>query len=190
MATGDAEAALACAEESFELTQRIGERFASAWSGLMVAAASLPAGDAARATEALIQGAGGRELATLPANWRVLGLQLLTRCHLALGHPEAARESLALAEATAGSLGLPLARAWAHRAAADVALAAGKRTAAAEQAVASADSAERAGAVIEATLARTLAGQALALAGERERAVAELERAATTLDACGAPRLR
>jgi ATP/maltotriose-dependent transcriptional regulator MalT len=190
MASGDADAALACAEESFELTQRIGERFASAWSGLMVAAASLPAGDPARAAAALVQGAGGQELATIPANWRVLGLQLLTRCHLALGRHEEARESLALAEATAGSLGLPLARAWAHRAAAEVALAAGKHAAAAEQAVASADCAERAGAVIEEALSRTLAGQAFALGGDRERAVAELQRAATALDACGAPRLR
>ena len=190
MASGDAEAALACAEESFELTQRIGERFASAWSGLMVAATSLPAGDPARAAEALLQGAGGQELATIPANWRVFGLQLLTRSRLALGRDEEARKSLALAEATAGSLGLPLAGAWAHRAAADVALAAGEHAAAAERAIASADCAERAGAVIEEALSRTLAGKALALAGDRERALAQLERAATALDACGAPRLR
>src|SRR5215207_6742126 len=190
MASGDANAALACAEESFELTQRIGERFASAWSGLMVAATSLPAGDPARAAEALVHGAGGPELATIPANWRVFGLQLLTRARLALGRHEEARQSLALAEATAGSLGLPLAGAWAYRAAADVALAAGEHGAAAERAIASADCAERAGAVIEEALSRTLAGQALALAGDRERAIAELERASTVLDGCCAPRLR
>src|SRR4051794_23637752 len=190
LASGDAAAALACAEESFELTQRIGEPFASAWSALMVAATSLRAGDPARAAQALVQGADGQELATIPANWRVLGLQLLTRCRLALGRHEEARESLMLAEAIAGSLGLPLAGAWAHRAEADVALAAGEHRAAAKQALASADCAERAGAVIEEALSRTLAGQALALAGDRERALAELQHAATTLDRCGAPRLR
>src|SRR3954451_23834173 len=90
----------------------------------------------------------------------------------------------------AGSLGLPLAIAWAHRAAADVALAAGQPGAAAERAVASVSSAEQAGAVVEAALSRTLAGQAFALAGDRERAVVELERAAAVLDACGARPLR
>jgi DNA-binding CsgD family transcriptional regulator len=120
----------------------------------------------------------------------VLGLQLLTRCRLVLGRHEEARRSLALAEATAGSLGLPLAGAWAHRAAADVALAAGEHGAAAERAIASADCAECAGAVVESAMSRTLAGQALALTGDRERAMAELERAARALDQCGARRLR
>src|SRR4051794_22419244 len=190
LASGDAAAALACAEESFELTQRIGEPFASAWSALMVAAAALPAGDPARAAAALAQAAGGQELAAVPANWRVLGLQLLTRCRLALGRHEEAHQSLTLAEAMAGSLGLPLAGAWAHRAEADVALAAGEHRAAAKQALVSADCAARAGAVIEEALSRTLARQAFALAGDREQAITELQRAATTLDRCGAPRLR
>jgi ATP/maltotriose-dependent transcriptional regulator MalT len=190
MASGEADAALASAEESFGLTQRNDEPFASAWSGLMVAAAALPAGDPARAAAALVRGAGGQELARIPANWRVLGFQLLTRCRLELGRHEEARQSLALAEALAGSLGLPLAGAWAHRAAADVALAAGEHYAAAERAIASADCAARAGAIIEEALSRTLAGQALALAGDRERALAELQQAATALDEHGAPRLR
>src|SRR4051794_3945036 len=103
---------------------------------------------------------------------------------------EDARESLALAEARAGPLGLPLAGAWAHCAAADVALAAGEHGAAAERAIGSADCPERAGGVIEEALSRTLAGQALALAGDRGRAIAELQRAATALDGCGASRLR
>ena len=83
-----------------------------------------------------------------------------------------------------------MATAWAHRAAADVALDAGEPAAAAERALASAASAEQAGALIEAALSRKLAGQALAEAGERARALSELERAAKVLEACGAPRLR
>jgi hypothetical protein len=101
-----------------------------------------------------------------------------------LDHEEA-RESLALAEAMDGSLGLPLAGAWAHCAAADLALAAGEHGAAAERAIASADCAERAGAVIEEAQSRTLAGQALALAGDRERAMAKVQCAGD-----GARRLR
>ena len=73
---GDIETGLACAEESFELTQRIDERFASAWSGLMLATALLASGDdAARAADVLLEAAGGEELGALPANWRVFGLR-------------------------------------------------------------------------------------------------------------------
>lgn len=190
LAAGNTEAALACAEESLELTQASEERFAAAWSGLALAAALLPAGDPARAADVLSQRAGGEEITALPASWRVLGLQLLTRCHVALGRREQAQRSLALAEATAESLGLPLAAAWADRAAADVALDTGRPMDAAQRALASAASAERAGAVIEAAMSRTLAGQALALAGDRDGAVAQLERAAAALDGCGALRLR
>ena len=82
---------------------------------------------------------------------------------------------------------LPLATAWADRAAAAVALhagdcglrhRAGTRLGRPPQ--------TQVGAPIEAALSRTLAGRALARAGERDRAVAELQRAATALDACGA----
>jgi ATP/maltotriose-dependent transcriptional regulator MalT len=190
IAAGDTEAALACAEESLELTQGSEERFAAAWSGLSLAAALLPTDDPARAADVLVQRAGGEEMTALPAGWRVLGLQLLTRCQLALGQREQAQRSLTIAQSAAESLGLALADAWADRAAADVALEAGKHAEAAQRALASAAAAERADAVIEAALSRTLAGQALALAGEEDRAVAELERAAATLDGCGAPRLR
>ncbi len=64
------------------------------------------------------------------------------------------------------------------------------RRAAAERALASAAAAERAGAVVEAALSRTLAGRALARAGDADAAVAELERAAAELEACGAMRYR
>ena len=189
MAAGDTKTARACAGESLEISRAIDERFASAWAGLALAGASLPAGDAAQAADVLVETIG-EDGAALPANWRVLGLQLLARARLALGRRSEARRALELAEATAGSLGLPVAAAWAHRAAADAALDAGNAAAAAERALASAAAADTAGATVEAALSRMLAGQALAAAGERDRAIAELERAAATLDACGAPRLR
>jgi DNA-binding NarL/FixJ family response regulator len=80
--------------------------------------------------------------------------------------------------------------AWADRAAAAVALDAGDPTLAAERALASAAAADRAGAVVEAACARTLAGQALAQAGDDARAATELQHAATDFDACGATRYR
>jgi DNA-binding NarL/FixJ family response regulator len=87
-------------------------------------------------------------------------------------------------------MALPLAVAWADRAAAGVALHAGDSARAAELALASADAADAAGAPIEAALSRTLAGRALAEAGEKARAVTELQRAAAALDGCGAMRYR
>jgi DNA-binding NarL/FixJ family response regulator len=71
-----------------------------------------------------------------------------------------------------------------------VALAAGDPGRAAERALASAAAADAAGAPIEAALARTLAGRALARSGRRGRAIAELEQAADALHACGARRFR
>jgi DNA-binding NarL/FixJ family response regulator len=189
-AAGDTETARACAEESLEISRAIGERFASAWAGLALAAALLPAVDPARAAAVLVETTGGEEVTALPANWRVLGLQLLAQARLVLGRRDAAYRSLALAEAAAASLRLPVGTAWAQRAAADAALAAGAPAAAADHALASAAEAEQAGVVIEGALSRILAGQALAAADARDRAVAELEAAAATLDACGAPRLR
>ena len=85
---------------------------------------------------------------------------------------------------------LPLATAWAGRAAAAVALHAGVPAQAAEQALASAAAADEVQAPIEAALSRTLAGRALARAGQGERAAVELQLAATALDACGALRFR
>src|SRR4051812_20155425 len=99
-----------------------------------------------------------------------------------LDHEEA-RESLALAEAMAGSLGLPLAGAWRTAPRRTSRSPPAEHCVAAERANASADCAARAGAVIEEALSRTLAGHALALVGDRERA-----RAAARGD--GARRLR
>jgi DNA-binding NarL/FixJ family response regulator len=95
-----------------------------------------------------------------------------------------------LADASANDIGLPLARAWADRAAAAVALDADELRSAADLALRSAQVADRAGARIEAALSRTLAGRALSGAGDRERAKHELELAASVLDAVGAQRYR
>jgi DNA-binding CsgD family transcriptional regulator len=133
---------------------------------------------------------GGEELTLIPGGWRAYCLELLARCWLALDRPSEAERAARLAEATAASTRLPLATAWADRAAAAVALHAGDALRAFERALASADLAQQVGAPIEEALSRTLAGRSLAQAGEREAAVAELQRAAATFDACGALRYR
>jgi DNA-binding CsgD family transcriptional regulator len=138
----------------------------------------------------LLNRAGGEELTSIPGNWRVYFLELLTHCWLALDRHDAAERAARLAETIAMAARLPLASAWADRAVAAVWLQSGDAERAAERALASAEAARQVGAPIEDALAGTLAGRALAAAGQDDRAVLELRRAAETLDACGALRLR
>jgi ATP/maltotriose-dependent transcriptional regulator MalT len=187
-AAGDVDTALAAGEEAVEALRGLDTSFPSAAAGFALAAALLPAGDAARAVEVLLSSGGGDELVRLPQLLRAAGFELLTRCRLALGRSEEAARAAALAEAASG--GLPLAGAIAGRAVAAFALASGNAPDAAERALASAAAADEAGAVVEAALARILAGQALAEAGEPERAAAELQAAAATFDSLGALRHR
>ena len=134
--------------------------------------------------------AGGDELPLIPDGWRANYFELLTRCWLAAGRTEQAEQAAARAESTARRVSLPLADAMAHRAAAAVALARGEPDLAAERALASAAAAEEIDARVDAAVARTLAGRALAAAGDRERALDALEHAAGQLGACGALRYR
>jgi DNA-binding CsgD family transcriptional regulator len=119
-----------------------------------------------------------------------MALEVLTRSRLSLGRRDEARRTAALAAAAAAAVDLPMPTAWACRAAAAVAVDAAEPAVGAQRALAAAAAAERAGAVIEAALSRTLAGQALARAGSHGPAAVELERAAADLDACGALRHR
>jgi ATP/maltotriose-dependent transcriptional regulator MalT len=187
---GEVEDALSMAEEAMEYTREIDQSFVTGWAGVALAAALRANGDPARSAEVLLFSAGGEELPIIPGGWRAYGGEVLTRCYLELGRAEDAARVAADAEATAKAVGLPLAAAWASRAAAFVALDAGDPIAAAERARAAAESAAEGGAVVEAALSRTLAGRALAEAGQSEQAVAELERAARELDYCGASRYR
>ena len=131
------------------------------------------------AVELLLGRAGGEELTLIPGGWRTYCLELLTRCWLALGRRDEAERAAACAAARAATVQLPLAAAWAARAAAAVALHNGDPARAGALALTSAAGADEVHAPIEAALSRTLAGRALAQAGQADRAIAELQRAAT-----------
>jgi DNA-binding NarL/FixJ family response regulator len=115
---------------------------------------------------------------------------VLARCWLALDRPADAKRAAESAQRWASVVQLPMAIAWADRAAAAVELATGDPVVAADQALASAAAADGVGSPVEAALSRLLAGRALAQAGEGDRAVAELEGAARELEARGALRYR
>ena len=189
LTAGDLEAALATAEENFELTEGLDQSLVCA-AGVALAAALLEDGDPERAVDVLIRSSGGDELRLIPGVFRPRSLELLTRCWLAVGRRTEAACSAGRAEAAAAALQLRMADSMAGRAAAAVALDTGDPDSAAERALASAVAAEEVAAPIEAALSRTLAGRALAQARQPERAAAELRRAAAELHACGALRYR
>jgi DNA-binding NarL/FixJ family response regulator len=182
--------AITTARESDELARGLDEGFIAAWAAVRLAGALLETGRPAQAVELLLESAGGEELTLIPGGWRTYCLELLTRCRLALGQRDEAERTAECAEARAVAVQLPLAAAWAGRAAAAVALHDGDDARAAALALTSADAADEVQAPIEAALSRTLAGRALAEAGERGSAVAQLQRAAADLGRCGALRYR
>jgi DNA-binding NarL/FixJ family response regulator len=189
LAAGDVGIALATAQECVELTSGLDQSLACA-AGVALAAALLETGDPGRAAESLIASSGGDELPLIPGVWRAKFLELLTRCWLALGRLSEAERAAAAALATAAALRLRMAASMADRAAAAVELDAGHSDLAAKRALAAAAAADDVGTPVEAALARTLAGRALAQAGQPDRAVAELKHAASELHACGALRYR
>jgi ATP/maltotriose-dependent transcriptional regulator MalT len=187
---GDAEIAVAAAQESLDLTQNVGESVIAARAALMLAVALLQTRQPARAAEVLASSAGGEQVTLVPDVWRAYGLQLMTSCWIELGRRSDAERAAAGAHASAAAVGLRLPTAMAQHAAAVIALDADDPAGAAASARAAAALADEVGAPVWAATARTLAGRALAQLGERDQAVAELETAAAELQRCGAKRYR
>jgi DNA-binding NarL/FixJ family response regulator len=190
LATGDIERGMSAAQEAVDVGDDGKPSHHVAYAALVLAQAHLLTGKPDRGVGLLERASGGANLPLVADSWRAYFLELLTRCRLALGEPDAAQRAAALADASARQVGLPLARASADRAGAAITLEAGDAHSAADLALRSAATADAARAPIEAALSRTLAGRALAAGGERERAKQELERAAAALDAVGANRYR
>ena len=188
--SGDAEIAVAAAQESLDLTRDVGESVIAARAALMLAVALLQTGQPERAAEVLASSAGGEQVTLVPDVWRAYGLEMMTSCWLELGRRPEAERAAAGAQASAAAVGLRLPTAMAKRAAAAIALDAGDPALAADSALTAAALADEVGVPVWAAVARTLAGRALAQLGERERAVAELETAAAELQRCGATRYR
>jgi ATP/maltotriose-dependent transcriptional regulator MalT len=187
---GDVELALATAQECVELSKNRAVSFHSAEASADLAAALVETGEPAQAVELLVERAGGEELTRIAASPRARYLDVLARARLALGDRAGARRSAECATGWAETVRLPMAAAWAGRAAAAVELDAGNAGLAAELALGSAEAAEGAGAPVEAALSRIVAGRALAAEGKSEHAATELQSAARELEARGALRYR
>ena len=187
---GDIELAHATARESVELSAGLDAGFHSAEAATDLALALFELGQPKPALELLLESAGGEELVLIAGSPRARYLEFLARCRLSLDRPVEARRAADAALAWAAAVQLPMAHAWAERAAARVDLHTGDAQRAAERALASVAAADAAGVPVEAARSRTVAGQALAAAGEKARALETLQHAAAELDARGARRYR
>jgi DNA-binding NarL/FixJ family response regulator len=187
---GDLKTAIAAGQESLEVAAEADQAVIAARAAAILAVALLDAGESDRAAAVLAGPLGAEQFGSIPGVWRAYLLELMTRCWLALGRHEEAATAAMGAQASAEAIGLRSATAMSARATAAVALAGGDAATAAQQALQAADLAAAVGMPVEAALARTIAGRALAELGDKDRAVGELEVAAAALDRCGAVRYR
>ena len=179
---GELDAALAAAEESVALGERLDDSALTVIARTVLGAALAARGDHAR----------GRELLArydIDPGWLCRWSPPLVEADLADGDLAAARAHADRAAAHAARIGLAGARATAARAAALVALAEGDADGAAALAAASADAARAAGCALDEARAHLVAGRALATA-DPEAALRDLRAAEAGAVACGAPRLR
>jgi DNA-binding CsgD family transcriptional regulator len=190
MLRGELEAALAMAEESAELVQDVDDSPITTWSGAVLGAIVIEAGEAARGAELILDAGRGPELAAIPGYFRVTMLGRLVDAFLVLGRSDEADEAAIRAEERTAVTGLAMSRAQAGHARAAVLFAAGNPRAAATRALEAAAAADEIDARIDVARSRILAGRALHAAGDREDAAEALAAAADALDACGAVRYR
>jgi len=186
---GDLPDALRAGEESAGLVRQLDHSNACVAASWSFGAALLEAGEPERATDVLLEIAGGRTLPLLAPTARCIAYEILTRSALAQGDRDAAADWSARAARTAIGLGEGVATSLTLRARAALELAEGRAQDAAATALAAAGYAADRGAVIDAARSRIVAGRALAVGGD-DRAVDELEAARTALAACKARRLR
>jgi tetratricopeptide (TPR) repeat protein len=123
--SGDVELALTTAQESVDLSQDADSKFHAAEAAADLAAALLETSRPKPAVEILLKSAGGEELVLIGGSPRARYLEVLTRCWLALDRHAEAKRAVAVAQAWASAVQLPMAVAWANRAAAAVELHAG-----------------------------------------------------------------
>ena len=186
---GDIKTAVAAGQESLDVAKDAGQDVIAARAAAVLAVALLDDGHPARAADVLASSTG-ENFASIPDVWRAYLLELMTRCWLTLGRRDEAEHAAAGAQASAATIGLRSATAMAYRATAAVAVDAGDAATGAKQALAAADLSDDVGTPIEAGLARTIAGRALAQLGEKDRAIEQLQAAVAELERCGASRYR
>jgi DNA-binding NarL/FixJ family response regulator len=187
---GDLDTALLLSEESLALVTPLDGGVISAHSAAVRAHVLMEAGRADEARSLVLEGAGGDGLTLIAGGWRVVFLELLTRCHLALGDAEQASNAADRARAHATEVPLGIAAMAANRAAGLVAIETGDVDRAIEHAEAAIVHATAIASPVHVATSQALLGRSLAAAGHASDAVAQLQDAADGYDALGATRYR
>jgi DNA-binding CsgD family transcriptional regulator len=183
---GDLEAAVQHGSEACELASSLGDSAISSWAGLAYGISLLEAGRGEAALQTLTDGMGGSGAEQIPGGWRAHAALAVTRAAISAGDLEVAAEAARATADTAERTGLPMARAWAQRAQAELLLATGEPEKAAEAALEAADGAGALGARLDRAASRELAGRALLANGDSEHAAEQLELSAKEFDECNA----
>jgi len=187
---GDLDTGLRTGAESVELAVSIDNGVITAFAGAIHAQTLLELGDASAARELLLGSVGGEDVPLLAGGWRAHFLEVLTRCHLALGDLEEARLTVTRLEIVATEHPLVLTALMADRARAELALTEGDSDRAVNLARSAVAAAEKIGASAHVAPARALLGRALAASSAVDGAIEELETAAMEFDALSAVRYR
>ncbi len=189
---GDLGDAIACAEESMQLSNRkIGGAGPSAGIGpAWIQACALIESDRPEQAAELLRPLAGEDIEGAMPVERGFFWETLALAETGAGRPELAEPYIARSEEDAAATGLALPRGTALRARASLTLATGDPSRAAELAAESVDAFASIGARMEVAFSRNLHGRALAEAGAREAAVSVLRRAESVLDECGSVRER
>ncbi|MDX8152414.1 AAA family ATPase [Patulibacter brassicae] len=180
---GEIEAGLARLDETLRVAGTVDTNPVLVQLRLVEADLLLQVGNHGRALEAAAA-AGAPEFPAIAGFWRCYALDLLCAIELELGHRPAAEAARDRVVAQADRLGLPLARSWARRASARIALA-DDPAAAATLALEAVELQLQAPGPVEALRTRVLAGRALGRAGERDAALEQLEQAVAEAEAAG-----
>ena len=168
---GDLKTAIAAAQESLELASDANQAVIAARAAAVLAVALLDAGQPDRAAAVLAGPLGAEQFDAIPDVWRAYLLELMTRCWLALGRREEAeaRRCRRPGQRRGGRTALGRQRWPAARPPPSRWPAATRPRR--QQALRAADLADAVGVPVEAALARTIAGRALAELGDKDRAV-------------------
>ena len=187
---GNVEHALAFTTESVALSKELDPGLISAYAGVIHAMVLQEAGESAAAIAHMIESAGGEDLPLLPGAWRPFYIEILVRCHLALGDPIRAADTAAWARREAESFAMDMPLLMADRAEAEVALSDNRPDDAFRLAMSAIRRSEAIGSRTHAAISRALAGRALARFSQGEAAVELLSNAASEFDELGMARHR
>jgi len=182
-AMGDRAGALATAQEALERTRELSSALPAVPARLSYAAVLTDVGHYDQALAELRRPIGTVSPRPLPLRLQPDWYELIAHCLAGLAQLAEAANAATQAHDAAAELGLPTARAAAHRATAAVALADGDPSRAQTHARAAIEAFDEAGVELQADRTRILLGRALAACGQRDQAIEHLTAAAGRLEA-------